>query len=93
MSTMSCRAAAPLQFLHLVGREDWSSEWARQCQMNTLLRMSPAQRLRFLKGSAMRRMGATAGRSPRFHGQAGAHSLKADLERMEEIVRVRPNCL
>ncbi|WP_257791812.1 MULTISPECIES: hypothetical protein [unclassified Bosea (in: a-proteobacteria)] len=36
---MSDRATALLVFSHLAGREvsTWSSEWARQCEVDTLL--------------------------------------------------------
>jgi hypothetical protein len=87
------RATAPLAFSHLAGPEvsNWSNEWARQCEVDTLLAMPAAQRLRFLNGSGNPEDGRDGRPLAAIRGQAGADALKADLERMEQILRGRRN--
>lgn len=45
----------PLAWSHLAGRmvSTWSGEWARQCEVDTLLAMPAAKRLRFINGSGV----------------------------------------
>ncbi|WP_432212063.1 DUF7696 family protein [Bosea vestrisii] len=78
---------------HLAGREvsTWSNEWARQCEVDTLLAMTLPRRLRFLNGSGNPEDGRDGRPLATIRGQAGANSLKADLERMEQILRQRAN--
>ncbi|WP_442859483.1 hypothetical protein [Bosea sp. Tri-49] len=53
--------------------------------------MPAAQRLRFLNGSGNPEDGRDGRPLVTIRGQAGADALKADLERMEDILRTRPN--
>ncbi|RXT43087.1 hypothetical protein B6S44_28910 [Bosea sp. Tri-44] len=87
----SHRATALVVFSHLAGREvsTWSSEWARQCEVDTLLAMPAGQRLRFLNGSGRPEDGRDGRPLEAIRGAAGAATLKADLDRMEEILRAR----
>lgn len=78
-------------FSHLAGREvsTWSTAWARQCEVDTLLAMPLPRRLRFLNGSGNPEDGRDSRPLDTIRGPAGVASLKADLERMEEILRSR----
>jgi hypothetical protein len=77
----------PMAWSALAGREvsTWSSEWARQCEVDTLFAMPPAQRARFFNGS-----GNPNDRDGRpleaVRGPAGVAALKADIERMEQLL-------
>ncbi|MGX1786107.1 DUF7696 family protein [Bosea sp. NPDC055332] len=80
-------------FSRLAGTEvsTWSSEWAQQCEVETLLAMPPARRLCFINGSGSPEDGRDGRPLASIRGQAGADSLKTDLERMEQILRTRTN--
>ncbi|AZO82127.1 hypothetical protein B5U98_22550 [Bosea sp. Tri-39] len=82
-----------MAYSRLAGRDvsTWSSEWARQCEVDTLLAMPAGQRLRFLNGSGRPEDGRDGRPLSAIRGQAGADALKADLERMEQILRTRSN--
>lgn len=79
----------PLAYSHLADRmvSTWSSEWARQCEVDTLLAMSPPQRSRFINGSGAPEDGRDGRPLATIRGQASVDALKADLERMEAILR------
>ncbi|KRE15667.1 hypothetical protein ASE66_12540 [Bosea sp. Root483D1] len=80
-------------FSHLAGREvsTWSSEWVRQCEVDTLLAMPLPRRLRFLNGSGNPEDGRDGRPLEAVRGPAGAAALAADLERMEQILGKKVN--
>lgn len=84
---------SPLVWSHLAGRmvSTWSEEWARQCEVDTLLAMPAAKRLRFINGSGVPEDGRDGRPLATIPGQASVDALKADLERMEQILRTRAN--
>jgi hypothetical protein len=81
----------PMAWSALAGREvsTWSGEWQRQCEVDTLLAMPPAQRARFFNGSGDPNDGRDSRPLEAVRGPGGVAALKADLERMEEILRRR----
>jgi hypothetical protein len=84
-------ANRPTAYSALAGSEvsTWSGEWQRQCEVDTLLAMPPAQRARFFNGSGDPNDGRDGRPLEAVRGQAGVATLKADLERMEAILPTR----
>lgn len=81
----------PMAWSALAGREvsTWSGEWQRQCEVDTLLAMPPAQRVRFFNGSGDPNDGRDGRPLEAVRGPGGVAALKDDLARMEQILRSR----